>query len=111
MAIIVRVWHGWTAPDNADAYENLLRAEIFPGIAAKQVAGYRGIELLRRPLADEVEFITLMRFDSLDAVKNFVGEDYERAYVPEKARAVLARFDAKSQHYESREALGYDGAE
>ncbi|HET6522761.1 MAG TPA: hypothetical protein VFG47_23500 [Geminicoccaceae bacterium] len=104
--MIVRIWHGWTSPENADRYETLLRQEIFPGIAAKGVAGYLGIELLRRALPDgEVEFVTVMRFDSWDAVRHFAGEDMERAYVPAKAREVLARFDARSQHYEVREPL------
>ncbi len=102
--MIARIWHGWTRPESAEAYETLLRTEIFPGIAAKAVAGYRGIELLRRPAGDEVEFVTIMWFDSLSAVKAFAGEDHETAYVPEKARAVLARFDARSQHYEIRES-------
>ena len=100
--MIIRIWHGWTTPANADAYERLLEEEIFPGIEAKNVAGYRGIQLLRRVVGDEVEFVTAMRFDSLSAVRAFAGEDYEAAYVPSKARAVLARFDARSQHYEVR---------
>lgn len=103
--MIARVWRGWTSPENADAYERLLKAEIFPGISAKGVAGYRGIALLRRPLEGEIEFMTIMRFDSWQAVKDFAGEDYERAYVPAKARQVLARFDKRSQHYEVRESL------
>ncbi|HEX8666530.1 MAG TPA: antibiotic biosynthesis monooxygenase [Beijerinckiaceae bacterium] len=102
--MIARVWHGWTTPQNADAYEGLLKTEIFPGIAAKGVKGYRGIELLRRPLGAEVEFVTIMRFDSWEAVKAFAGEDHETAYVPAKAREVLARFDARSQHYEVRDS-------
>lgn len=101
--MIGRIWHGWTAPENADRYENLLREEIFPGIAAKGVAGYRGIELFRRALDGEVEFITIMWFDSWEAVREFAGEEYATAYVPAKAREVLARFDAESQHYEVRE--------
>jgi antibiotic biosynthesis monooxygenase (ABM) superfamily enzyme len=105
--VIARVWHGWTTPDNADAYETLLRTEIFPGISAKGVAGYRGIRLLRRALAEEVEFVTIMWFDSWDAVKQFSGDDYERAYVPSRAREVLARFDERSQHYEIKERLDY----
>lgn len=105
--MIARIWHGWTTPENADAYERLLREEIFPGIAAKGVVGYRGIQLLRRPLGGEVEFITLMEFDSWDAVRDFAGADYETAYVPPRARRVLARFDARSQHYEVREAIRY----
>jgi heme-degrading monooxygenase HmoA len=101
--MIKRIWRGWTSASNADAYETLLKAEIFPGIAAKNVAGYRGIELLRRPLADgDVEFVTIMTFDSLDAVRAFAGEDYEAAYVPASARAVLARFDKRAAHYEVR---------
>lgn len=105
--MILRIWHGWTTPENADAYENLLKTEVFPGIAAKNIPGYRRIELLRRDAGDEVEFITMMRFDSLQAVKDFVGKDYEQSYVPEKARAVLARYDQRSQHYELRETLEY----
>ncbi len=105
--MVGRLWHGWTTPENAEAYENLLMTEIFPGIASKNVQGYRGIQLFRRPLADEVEFITIMWFDSWDAVKQFAGEDYEQSYVPPKAREVLARFDERSQHYEIREKLDY----
>ena len=85
----------------------MLRTEIFPGIAAKNVTGYRGIQLFRRSVGGEVEFVTIMRFDSLDAVKQFAGEDYETAYVPAKAREVLKRFDERSQHYEIVEDLEY----
>ena len=98
--MISRIWHGWTTPGNADAYETLLKSEIFAGIQNRQIAGYRGIHLLRRDLADEVEFVTVMWFDSIEAVRAFAGEDYTVAVVPEKARALLARFDARSQHYQ-----------
>ena len=105
--MIARIWHGWTKPQDAEIYENLLKSEIFPGIASKNVFGYRQIQLFRRPLADEVEFITIMWFDSWDAVRQFAGEDYEKAYVPPQARKVLSRFDERSQHYEIREQLSY----
>jgi heme-degrading monooxygenase HmoA len=98
--MISRVWHGWTTPDNADAYEELLKREIFVGIAERQITGYQGIHLLRRALEDEVEFVTIMWFDSLQAVRAFAGDDYEAAVVPPTAQALLARFDARSQHYE-----------
>src|SRR5918997_402070 len=79
--MIGRIWHGWTRPENADRYERLLKEEVFLGIADKKVPGYRGIQLFRRPLDDEVEFVTIMWFDSLKAVRQFSGEeDYERAY-------------------------------
>jgi heme-degrading monooxygenase HmoA len=100
--MISRIWHGWTHPSNADAYEALLKSEIFVGIENRRIAGYRGIHLLRRDLGDEVEFVTIMWFDSIEAVQAFAGEDYEVAVVPAKARALLARFDARSQHYEVR---------
>ena len=98
--MIVRIWHGWTSRANADAYEHLLREEIFAGIRGRQITGFRGIELLRRALPDGVEFVTIMRFDSLDAVREFAGADYEQAVVPPKARALLSRFDERSAHYE-----------
>jgi heme-degrading monooxygenase HmoA len=107
--MVGRIWHGWTEPENADKYEKLLKEEIFPGIAAKKVSGYKEIQLFRRPIDNnQVEFITIMWFDSWEAVKQFAGEDYERAYVPPKAREVLARFDERSQHYEIKEHLEYE---
>jgi len=100
--MISRIWHGWTTPGNADKYEALLREEIFVGIQNRSIRGFKGIQLLRRNAGNEVEFVTIMMFDSLDAVREFAGEDYEAAVVPEKARAVLSHYDARSQHYEIR---------
>jgi antibiotic biosynthesis monooxygenase (ABM) superfamily enzyme len=108
--MIFRIWHGWTTPENADAYEALLKREVFDGIAAKSIAGYQKIELLRRPAGNEVEFVTIMRFQSISDVKTFVGEDYEQAYVPAEARKILKRFDERSQHYELRETRDYRAA-
>ncbi len=104
--MISRIWHGWTTTANADAYEALLNEEIFEGIKSRKIRGFRGIQLLRRAIGAEVEFVTIMRFDSLDAVREFAGEDYEAAVVPPHARALLARFDARSQHYEVRAETG-----
>jgi len=103
--MICRIWRGWTTRQDADAYERLLRSEIFAGIAARGIPGYRGIDLLRRPDGDTVEFVTLMWFDTLEAVKAFAGVDHEAAVVPPRARALLLRFDARSAHYEVRERL------
>ena len=107
--MICRIWHGWTTPENAVAYEALLKKEIFVGIQKREIAGFRGIELYRRRSGDEVEFVTLMRFDSLDAVRSFAGEDYEVAVVPPKARALLSHFDERSQHYEVIARMGAAG--
>ncbi len=92
--MIKRIWRGRTTPANADRYEHLLRGEIFEGIASKEIPGYRGIELLRHEGDDEVEFVTMMTFDSLDAVRAFAGDDFEMAYVPAAARAVRRAFTA-----------------
>lgn len=108
--MVVRIWHGWTTPENASAYETLLRTEVFEAIRSRAIPGFQGIELLRREANGEVEFVTLMRFTSLDAVKAFAGEEYERAVVPPEARALLARFDERSRHYEVRVTGGQPGA-
>jgi heme-degrading monooxygenase HmoA len=106
--MIARIWHGWTTLENADTYENLLLNEIFPGIKNMNMKGYKKISLLRRSLKDEVEFITIMIFDNLSAVKQFVGEDYEQSYVPPKAQKVLKRHDKTSQHYEIVKEFNYE---
>ena len=105
--MINRIWHGWTTLENADVYESLLKKEIFAGIQNLSISGCKGIKLLRRAVGDEVEFITIMLFDSIDAVRDFSGEDYEVAVVPPEARAVLSRFDERSQHYEIKEELDF----
>ncbi|MBI2330929.1 MAG: antibiotic biosynthesis monooxygenase [Chloroflexi bacterium] len=103
--MIGRIWHGYTTFENADAYENLLKEEIFLGIRGRNIPGFQEIQLFRRPLESEVEFITIMWFDSIESVKAFAGDDYETAVVPPKARAILSRFDERSQHYEVKERL------
>lgn len=100
--MISRIWHGWTTLENADRYESILKTEIFAGIQDRRISGYRGIQLFRRTAQDEVEFVTVMFFDTVEAIRTFAGEDYEVAVVPPKARMLLKRFDSRSQHYEVR---------
>jgi heme-degrading monooxygenase HmoA len=102
-----RIWHGWTTPGNADSYQQLLHDEVFPGIEAKQIPGYQRIELFRRDLGEEIEFVTIMTFDSLQDVIAFQGEDYQKAYVPDAAQKVLKRWDLESAHYEAIETRNY----
>jgi heme-degrading monooxygenase HmoA len=101
--MIGRIWHGYTVPQNADAYENLLKEEIFVGIHERHIQGFQEIQLFRRELENEVEFITVMWFDSIESVRAFASEDYEVPVAPPKARALLSRFDGRSQNYEVRE--------
>lgn len=98
--MICRIWRGWTTPANANAYESVVRGEVIPDIEAMGIAGFRHIDLMRRDLGDEVEFVTIMWFDDLDSIKAFVGDDYAVSHVPATARAVLARFDERAAHYE-----------
>jgi heme-degrading monooxygenase HmoA len=96
--VIARLWHGWTQPQNADAYEEFLRTKMFPSI--HRVPGYLGAELLRREDGDETSFVTITRFESLESVRAFAGEDYEQAVVEPEARELLSHFDDRSAHYE-----------
>jgi antibiotic biosynthesis monooxygenase (ABM) superfamily enzyme len=100
---VKRIWHGWTTPENADIYQELLHREIFPGIEAREIEGYQCVELFRRDLEDEVEFVTIMTFDSLQSVKAFQGKDYEKCYVPESAQKVLKSWDKTAAHYKAVE--------
>jgi hypothetical protein len=97
--MICRIWHGWTTEADADAYERLLRSEIFPSIIRRKISGFQAIDLLRRSVPEEVEFVTIMWFDSVEAVQRFAGPDYEVAVVPPKAQELLVRFDPRSAHY------------
>jgi len=103
--VIGRIWHGYTTLENADIYEDLLKEEIFIGILNRHIPGSEEFQLFRRDLGNEVEFVTIMWFDSIESVQTFAGEDYEVAVVSPNARAVLSRFDERSQHYEVKERL------
>jgi len=98
--MICRQWRGWTTPENADAYERVVRGEVIPGIEARAIPGFLHIDLMRRDLGDEVEFQTLMWFDSLDAIIAFMGEDYAVSHILPTARAVLKRLDECAAHFE-----------
>jgi heme-degrading monooxygenase HmoA len=96
--MIARIWHGYTRPEHADSYESMLKPELLPGIS--KVKGYRGSYLLRRSAGPEVEFVTIMLWDSIVAIRAVTGPDYETAVIPEERRKYLSRCDPKSLHYE-----------
>ena len=98
---ICRIWRGWTTPDNAAAYQELVWRTVIPEmIEARGIEGFREIDLMRRDLGHEVEFATIMWFDSVDSIRAFVGEDHEVSHVPPAARSVLSRWDERAAHYE-----------
>ena len=97
--MITRMWRGWTRPENADSYERFLLGELFP--AMRDIAGFRGAEVLRRVDGDEVAFVTLTRFDSLDAVRAFAGDEYEVPVLEPTALELLSRYEPRALHYET----------
>jgi heme-degrading monooxygenase HmoA len=101
--MIGRVWHGWTTHANAEAFEAYMRNEEWPAIFARNIKGLRDIECLRLVRPGHTEFKTVMRFDSMDAVREFAGDDYGKAVLPPRARELLRRYDARAEHFEIRE--------
>lgn len=96
--MIARIWHGYTKPEHADAYEAMLKPELLPGLS--KVKGFKGSYLMRRHAGAEVEFITIILWESIDAIRAVAGPDYETAVIPEDRRKYLAHYDAKAVHYE-----------
>lgn len=97
--MIARLWHGWAASkENADAYEAFLRTTFLP--AADRIQGFRGAQVLRRTVGDEIEFATIATFDSLDAIRAFTGDDVEKAHIAPRARELLSRVEERCRHYE-----------
>jgi antibiotic biosynthesis monooxygenase (ABM) superfamily enzyme len=96
--MIARIWHGRTKPEHADAYEAMLKPELLPGVG--KMKGFHHSYLLRRDLGSEVEFITVMFFDSIDAIRAIAGQDYETSIIPEERKKYLCYHDAKAAHYE-----------
>ncbi|MFB6221436.1 MAG: antibiotic biosynthesis monooxygenase [Halolamina sp.] len=122
--MILRIWRGWTTPEDAAAYEQFLAGEDDPHradgsgrddpdraggsggeqseLAAMTGEGYLGFDLGRTDHGDEVEFVTILRFEDYDAVEAFAGENYEQAHVPTEARKLLTRWEDEVAHYERR---------
>lgn len=96
--MIARIWHGWTKPADAKAYEAMLRNEIFPSIAARNICGYHGAELFIREDGNEMEFVTLLRFDSMEGVKEFAGADESRPVIYPGVEELLTRME-RAWHY------------
>jgi antibiotic biosynthesis monooxygenase (ABM) superfamily enzyme len=97
--MITRMWRGWTAPEDADAYERFLLTELFP--AMRRIAGFQGADVLRRRDGNAIAFVTLTRFASLDAIRAFAGEDYERPVLEPQALALLSRYEETTLHFET----------
>ena len=95
--MITRLWRGWTARENAEAYQRFLLSELFPSM--RGIPGFRDADVLRRDDGDEVAFVTLTRFDSLDAIRAFAGDDYETPVIEPTAQGLLSHYESRAQHY------------
>jgi hypothetical protein len=99
--MICRTWHGWTSKATAAGYENYLQDELFPRLRRELSGrGYKGFHLLRLEGVDEVEFLTMVWFESLESVHAFAGEHYDVPVISPKAAALLVRYDERCRHYE-----------
>ncbi len=98
---VARIWRGWTTIENADAYQSVVHGEVLPAIFARSIPGLVGAHLMRADKIEEeeVEFTTVMWFESLDSVKNFMGDDYEKSHVPASAQSVLKRYESRAKHF------------
>jgi heme-degrading monooxygenase HmoA len=92
---IARLWSARTADrHNADTYQ-----ELFPMDALAKVPGFHCAYLLRRDHDTGVEFVTLTLFETLDAVRGFAGDNYEKSHVSPAARDVLDDIDDQVRHF------------
>ena len=104
--MIARIWHGTVAQSDGDTYAQYMHHTGIAGYASTE--GNRGVWMLRRDIDDQTEFVMFTLWESLDAVKGFAGDDYERAvYYPEDDRYLVER-DLKTSHYEVIEAEAAD---
>lgn len=105
--MIARIWHGYTKPEHADAYEAMLKPELLPGIG--KVPGYRGGYVLRRTLEGEIEFMTIMIWESLEALRTVAGPNYTVSIIPEDRLKYLSRHESHAAHYEIQSIQGLVG--
>ena len=101
--MIARIWKGWTKPENADAYEKLLREVVYPGL--QSITGYHGGYILRHDNEDETEFVAVNLFESLESVKAFAGPEYDVPVFEPEARRLLSKVEPIARHYEVKHFL------
>ena len=99
--MICRMWRGWTTLANANDYDGYLQNELFPRLERELAEhGYRGYHVLRLPRNDEVEFVTMVWFETWRSVQSFAGKDSEVPVISEKAQKLLSRYSDRCDHYE-----------
>ncbi len=98
--MIARIWKGWTRNEDADTYEKILREKVLPGLEG--INGYHGGYVMRNMGENEVEFVVVNFFASIEDVKKFAGEDYDIPVFEPEARKVLSKVEPIARHYTIR---------
>ena len=98
--MIARHWRGWTRVENAEAYEELLKSKVLPGL--KKIEGYRGGYIFRSDETEEAEFVVVNFFESVAAVERFAGPNYAVPVIEPEAKALLSRVEPIAKHYQVR---------
>lgn len=96
--MLARIWHGMTLAEKADEYHDYLNRTGIPGYRA--APGNRGAYILRRVDGERAHFLTLSLWDSLESIKRFAGDDYERARYYAEDGKFLLEFEPAVQHYQ-----------
>ena len=96
--MIARHWNGLVKKDKADEYISHLKTDTFRRLA--KIEGFTKASILKRTLAEGVEFLIITEWSSLEAIRQFAGEDYETAVVPKIAQEMMIRYDKTAKHYE-----------
>jgi heme-degrading monooxygenase HmoA len=98
--MVARHWRGWTKLQDADSYERLLKETVLPEL--KKIEGYNGGYVFRKDASEEVEFVVVNLFESLEAVQRFAGPNYEVAVFEPEAKKLFCKIEPVATHYEVR---------
>jgi heme-degrading monooxygenase HmoA len=95
--MISRHWRGLARRENEAAYQEHLLADTFP--ALRTIEGFVDASILKRAVTNGVEFLIVTRWETMDAITQFAGDDPEVAVVPKNVQAMMIEFDVRVRHY------------
>lgn len=98
--MIARTWIGWAPQENVDAYVSFLEGKVLKDI--RRIDGHHGAYVFKRPISEngEMEFLVITFWESMEAIRQFAGDDPSVAVVEDEARALLSNFDEHVNHYD-----------
>lgn len=101
--MIMRIWRGITAEDQADAYLEHLQQTALPKLAEQ--AGQRGAWVLRRVQGGQCEFQVLSLWESKKALRAYAGDKPERAVYYDEDDKYLLEMEPLVRLYEVADIL------